>query len=45
MKLRGHHLGAAAALEGRKHADAAAAAITDRDDILFNRNAAFALLA
>jgi hypothetical protein len=43
MKLRGHHLGAAAALEGRKYSDAAAAGVADRHDILFNRDAAFAL--
>jgi hypothetical protein len=43
MQLRGYHLGAAAALEGRKYSDAAAAGVADRHDIVFNRDTAFAL--
>jgi hypothetical protein len=42
-ELRGHHLGAAAALEGRKYSDAAAAGIADRHDAVFDGDAAFAL--
>ena len=43
MQLRGYHLGAAAALEPRENADAAAAGVADRHDAVFNRDAAFAL--
>ena len=43
MQLRGYHLGAAAALETRENADAAAAGVADRHDAVFNRDAAFAL--
>jgi hypothetical protein len=43
MRLRGHHLGAAAALEGGKHSDAAAAGVTDRNDAVFDGDAALAL--
>jgi len=43
MQLRGYHLGAAAALETRENADAAAAGVADRHDVVFNRDAAFAL--
>jgi integrase len=37
--LRGYHLGAAAALETRENADAAAAGVADRHDVVFNRDA------
>jgi hypothetical protein len=43
MRLRGHHLGSAAALEGGKYSDAAAAGVADRDDSVFNGDAALAL--
>ena len=43
MQLCGYHLGAAAALETRENADAAAAGVADRHDTVFNRDAAFAL--
>jgi hypothetical protein len=42
MKLRRHHLGTPAMLEGRKYSDAAAAGVADRHDIVFDRDAAFA---
>ena len=43
MRLREHHLGAAAALEGRKYSDAAAAGVADRHDAVFDGDAALAL--
>jgi hypothetical protein len=43
MQLRGYHLGAAAALETRENADAAAAGVADRHDAVFDRDTAFAL--
>ena len=43
VRLRGHHLGAAAALEGRKYSDAAAAGVADRNDAVFDGDAALAL--
>jgi hypothetical protein len=43
MRLRGHHLGSAAALEGGKYSDAAAAGVADRDDSVFNGDVALAL--
>jgi hypothetical protein len=43
MRLRGHHLGAAAALETRENADAAAAGVADRHDAVFDGDAALAL--
>jgi hypothetical protein len=43
MKLRRHHLGTPAMLEGRKYSDAAAAGVADRHDTIFDGNAAFAL--
>jgi hypothetical protein len=43
MKLRGHHLRAATALETRENADAAAAGVADRHDAVFNRDTPFAL--
>jgi hypothetical protein len=42
MQLCGYHLGAAAALETRENAAAAAAGVADRHDAVFNRDAAFA---
>jgi hypothetical protein len=43
MRLRGHHLGTAAALEGRKYSDAAAAGVADRHNAVFDGDAALAL--
>jgi hypothetical protein len=43
MRLRGHHLGAAATLEGGKYSDAAAAGVADRHDAVFDGDAALAL--
>jgi hypothetical protein len=43
MKLCGRHLCDAAALEGRKYSDAAAAGVADRRDVVFDWDASLAL--
>jgi len=43
MRLRGHHLGTAAALESRKYSDAAAAGVADRYNAVFDGDAPLAL--
>jgi hypothetical protein len=39
MRLRGNHLGATAALEGRKYSDATTAGVADRHDAVFDGDA------